>query len=259
MNATDSSNREHNDVLDPLIAAVREEPSRQEVDAAVGRFRARLPRQTVSRPARLIRWVGAATAAMLVIIVGPQLVPGDNGTAFAEVQAWFENYETVHVRTETHQHEAVLTEMNIWVTADGDMRLESGPIVQIFDPEAGVIHILLPGEQVMTVEAGGEALEGEAMRSEVMAWLEEIREFQGQAQPLADTRSIQGVEAIGYRLDIDQTNMVLWAESATNRPLLMEVMLPGDAIMRSHIQFDQPLPENAFSVPAQYEPVTPEG
>lgn len=252
MNTHRTNHGKDDGFLDNAIDAAREAHTANEVGEVAARFRASLPKREKPRVRRFVRWAGAGIAAALVLTVAPQLIPGNNGTAFAAVQAWLESYRTVHVQTVTRHGGETLTRMDIWATADGAMRLESGPVTHIVNTNSGTMHTLLPGNQVMTVpvETGNAPETGAAMK-----WIREIRRFQGQAEALPENRTIDGMEVTGYRLTIEGTTVDLWAETGTGKPVLMEVVLSDEMVMENRFAFDQPLPDDAFSVPAGYRPV----
>lgn len=245
----------HDHLLDACIDSVRGEGTDDELRAATQRFRSTLPKPRPTRRPRWLRWAGAGLAAALIIAIGPQLMPGHSGTAFAAVQAWFKNYRIVHVTTVTTQGEREISHMDVWATADGAMRLETGPVVNILNPDKGVMYTLLPGKQVMTVPV--DTGEERPVRGS-MQWIEKIRDFQGKADKLPNTRTIDGEAATGYRLTLGQTTVDLWAATTSHKPLLMEIDLGGNATMRSRYEFDTTPPDNAFSVPSDYRPVQPE-
>lgn len=255
MNATHTNKEGQDDFLDRFISAARDSHPRAELDAATARFRTRLPRQPVRRTGRMLRWAGAAAAVMLGIAIVPQMMPGENGAAFAEVQAWFDSYRTVHVQTVTRHGEDEVSRMNIWATAEGGMRLETGLVTQILDPDERVMHTLLPGDRVMSTPIPAAGLEE---KPGAIGLLHELRDFQGQATQLSESRVIDGEQATGYELRVDRTTVKLWAASRDNRPMLMEVVIGDDLVMESHMVFDQPLPEDALVVPAGYQPVSPD-
>ncbi|MGD8574721.1 MAG: hypothetical protein PVJ40_07190 [Gammaproteobacteria bacterium] len=252
MNATHTDNERF---LDACIEAMREEGMARELHNATQRFRAGLPKPQVSRKARLLRWAGAGLVATLIVAIGPQLVPGDGGQAFAAVRAWFKTYRTVHMETVTTQGAREISRMDIWARADGAMRLKVGPIINIVNPGGGTMHTLLPGHRVMTIPVHPDESRG---TGGAMKWIRDIRDFQGRAKQLAETRTIAGESATGYRLRVSGTTVDLWASSTNNRPLLMEVDLGGNAQMRSRFEFDKTPPANAFSVPPGYSTVQPE-
>lgn len=241
--------------LDDCIKSVREEYSATEMQSATARFRAMLPDRAVSTGGRFMRWAGGAVAAALLITLVPQIMPGNGGVAFARVQSWFEDFRTVHTTTVTTQGDRELSRIETWATADGSMRLESGPVVQIFDASAGTMHTLLPGDRVMSMPV---PMDEAAAPAASMEWVQEIRDFQGQAQRLPETRRIDGQEAVGFRLMIDGITVDLWAQPETGRPILMELMMANDVTMRTRLAFDQALPTDVFTVPSHYQPVDSE-
>lgn len=247
---------ENEGFLDQCIKATGASHSSDDVRAATARFRASLPEQKRSAASRVMRWAGGAVTAALLITLVPQLLPGNGGAAFAQVQSWFENFRTVHATTVTRQGGEEISRIEVWATAEGGMRLETGQSVQILDPSTGTFHTLLPGDRVMsmpipvndTSQAGG-----------TMEWVESIREFQGDAERISQSRWIEGHETVGYRLTVEQTTVDLWAIPESGRPVLMELELGGGVTMETRLEFDQPLPEDAFTVPSHFHPIDEHG
>ena len=64
-------------------------------------------------------------------------------------------------------------------------------------------------------------------------------------------RRIDGVEALGWRLDLDGMTHTLWVDPADNRPLRLEAELAGGIRMVSTFTFNEVLPDTLFEVPPQ--------
>jgi hypothetical protein len=86
-----------------------------------------------------------------------------------------------------------------------------------------------------------------------MAWLEEVRDFQGQARELPGTRQIQGQRAQGWELPVPQGKITLWANE-DGLPLEMKLDQGVALAMNFHFDFEPNLPAETFStqVPAGY-------
>ncbi len=246
MNASNTQD----DLLKPFIDAAREPVQRIELDAAADRLRARLPQPVAA--GRTWRLAGAGALVMVAVVLAPFLL-GDNGHAFAAVQKWFEDYQTVHVSTEMSQNGTPIMQLQTWSDRSGSARIEMDAVVHILDTETGLMHTLLPGDRVMSVTIATAPV-GQDPRA-ALQWLQQIRSFQGQAEALPEKRIINGEETAGYRLAVDGSEFTLWAETRDNRPTLIEANLPGGLLMRSEMVFDQPLPEDVFAVPPHYLPV----
>lgn len=234
--------------IDDYIEAAREDVDETELAAARQRLLDTLPARRPARQGRgWLRMAGATVgvaAVAMMIAIAPTLLPQRYGGGIAQAQQWFERYTTLHMVVTTWQGDAQLTRMQVWTDDKGTTRVEVPPITHIVDPKNDVMHTLLPGNQVMTSTIGlGRDVDPVANE---IGWLQELRDFQGQAEVLDERRSIDGIDAMGWRLSLPSGDFDLWVDPADNRPLLMENELPGGLLMLSSFIFDAPLPEGVF-------------
>lgn len=251
-----------NELLDVMTAAAREDVADTELDAAVRRFRDRLPASApagadATRTRRLPRWLGLAGALatlVLAVTILPLLLPGKvTGSGFAQAQAWFADYRTLQLTLVTRQGTMELYRMTVWHERGGATRIELGPMTQIVDPIQGVMMQLgadgrLISRQPLWPRAsdhdGRPDLTG--LEREELAWLDELRDFRGQAQPIDAPRAIDGTDARGWRLELSGTSHTLWVDPADFRPLLLEGELGAGVTMATRFVFDVPLPDDLF-------------
>lgn len=240
---------EKHEFLDDYINAARE-VDEAALGAAVADFRARLPGVKPARksiPAWL-RYSGAVALLVLAIGIVPTFLPNQPGNqAFAQVQAWFEDYQTMQADISMRQGAQQVSEVKVWSLANGATRVEVPPIVHIVDPQRNVMHTLLPGGQVMSQEIGP-GVAANAGESH-LGWLDEIRDFQGIADVLDESRTIDEIDALGWQLNLEGQSHTLWVDPADNRPLLMEAELPGGLSMAVQFRFNQVLPPRLFEAP----------
>ncbi len=225
-----------------------------ELAAATTQFRASLPEAKPSRQSMFswLRLAGVAAALMLTISLLPFLTPGQPGTsAFAQAQAWFESYRSLHfLMTMTHNGQP-LTTVEVWTDETGATRIEMPPVTHIVIPVENVMHTLMPGGQVMTKSLGIGAADFEL--GDGMEWLDELRTFQGMAGTVDSPRRIDGIDALGWRLVLSTGTHTLWVDPADNRPLLLEAGLAGGMQMESVFEFDQPLSADLFKLPGGHK------
>ncbi len=218
---------------------------------AAREFRAALP-ETKPRRKTLRAWLGAAgAAAMLVLAVSlvPLLLPGKPGaSAFAQAQAWFEHYETLRFEMTTSQNGQVLTTVRVWTDEARNTRIETPPITQLVLPSENVMHTVMPGGQVMSQALS--PLPGALNRGSGTEWLDELVTFQGLAEAIDEPRDIDGIEALGWRLQLSGGTHTLWVDPADNRPLRLEADLAGGVDLISVFSFDEALPPELFELPA---------
>jgi hypothetical protein len=94
---------------------------------------------------------------------------------------------------------------------------------------------------------------GEIKREDALKWLDELREFRGQATPLPDTRLIDGMTAHGFALRIGGLDCTLWA-SDDGLPLAMTLNQGSLLDQRFQFTFDPPADPARFAtdIPAGY-------
>ena len=95
---------------------------------------------------------------------------------------------------------------------------------------------------------------------EALSWLDDVRDFKGQATPLPDTRIIDGRTARGWSLQASGTTMELWAD-ADGLPLAMRQLGGGGLKIDYRFEFDRPIALGLLSsdVPTGCAPVAPDG
>jgi hypothetical protein len=222
------------------------------LDAAARHFRADLPAPQSARvtlPAWL-RMAGATAVLLLAISLLPFLLPVQPGnSAFAQAQAWFERYATLHFAMTVTRQEQALSTVEVWSDESGATRISVPPVTHLVLPAENVMHTIMPGGEVMSRSLGIRA--GSFDLGEGMEWLDELLTFQGLAQLLDEEREINGVSALGWRLELSGGTHTLWVDPADNRPLLLEATLPGDVRMESVFVFDEALPEDIFALPRE--------
>ena len=239
-------------LLDEVTLAAREQFTEADLDAATARFRQAMPRSPARHEVRLPRWLkvsGAFATLAVTVTLLSLLLPGKHaGNAFAQAQAWFQSYETMNMELVTRQGDQELYRMKVWNERGGATRIEIPPIVQIVDPVRGELVIAMPDGSVMrqSLPSRVPALAGR----EELAWLEELQAFKGIAEPLTERRSVAGIDAQGWRLELSGMQHTLWVDPSDSRPLLLEALLGADVTMESTFAFDQALPEELFRIPA---------
>ena len=248
-----------NHPLEHYVEAVRrDEPAASESDHAQRRLMARIDQARDDKRSPVAVW-GWATAAVLAILVVPVLVmmPGSNGgVAFAEVQSYFTDFRTMTARMTTKMNGNTVLAMDIVVDDQDRVRVDSGDDFSlIIDPHRGMMLQLFHRHQrALRVPIDGD----DATASDpALDWLEQIREYQGQARLLDETRTVEGVEVSGFRLTDHAVDMTLWA-TGQGRPVLLEMHTGPEAAVsttRIEFSFDQPVDADRFSltVPTSYE------
>lgn len=246
--------------LDALTHAARDAVDETALDEAVQRFRARLPER--SEPAadqrdRRSGWMpgwlkvaGTFATLVLAIAILPLVLPGKStGQAFAQAQAWFTQYQTLQLTMVTRQASTELYRMKVAHETGGATRIDLGPVTHIVDPVRGEMISVMNGSEIMRKDLprASSALADQ----ESMGWLEELRSFQGEAEAVAGTRVIDGVDAQGWSLSLSGLRHTLWVDPSDYRPLKLEGDLGGGATLEIDFVFDAPLSGDTFTPPVQ--------
>lgn len=236
--------------------------------AALERAQQRLMRRLQARPGSArrpvgTRWMAAATAAVLalVAVMAVPLLP-DGGAAFAAVQDHFRDFRTLSMRVEQRVGGRTLQTSHMVVNGDGVLRTDVGEQLSVIvDPVRGRLLTLLHGpRRAMAMPLDQAAASPDA----ALDWLEQIRQFQGRAERLPGTRSIDGREARGWSLEAEGTRLLLWAD-ATGLPLAMDMAggggdAEGGLQLHYRFGFDAPVPAGHLSseVPPGYTVAAPD-
>lgn len=252
----------HEQPLTPRLAeavARLAPPSEAQASAAQARLAARLerPRGRV-RPARA-GWLGAlATAtASLVLVVGLPMMSG-SGNAFAAAQRHLAQFDRLALTVTQRMDDELLQTSRTLIDARGRSRTDVGDGLSIVvDPAAGRMLTLLHDSR----EAMPMALPVTPVASaDPVPWLAPLREFQGQARRLPETRDIDGRRAWGWRATVQGQVMDLWID-ADGLPLALEMAAAGRLRIDYRFEFEPPVSPGELSteVPAGYAVVSPDG
>jgi outer membrane lipoprotein-sorting protein len=232
------------------------EPDAALVNAAQGKLEAlvaaKLASQPVRRPMRASRgWLAAAASAVVAAVAVLWLPLGSRpALAFTDVQKHFRDFQTLRFDMEQRMNGHSVMKARISMTRDGNVRTDVGTDISVIvNPSAqSVVTLIHPAHQAMIVPLGAPAKPDEAL-----AWMDDIRKFQGEAKVLPQTRQIRGQKAYGWELETAAGKLVLWA-NAEGLPLEM-TMGEGAALELSFdFEFDVRFDRQLFSteIPAGY-------
>jgi hypothetical protein len=255
-------NHRHEEELSATLAAhVRSTDAVPEDASDRAQIKLTAQMQQARRPARAPArawWAVTATAvlAIAVIIAGPMLSGG--GNAFAAVQAHFQHFTTLSMTiTQRYGGKPLQTSHSI-VDARGVVRTDVGDQLSVIvdAPRGRVLTLLHAPRQAMIATIP----KNEPAADDALSWLDDLRNFKGQATPLPDTRIIDGRTARGWTLQAGGTTMELWADDE-GLPLAMHQLGGGGLEIDYRFEFDQPIAPGLLSsdVPAGYVPVAPDG
>jgi hypothetical protein len=228
------------------------EPSTADVQDAQRKLDARIAAATPARPRRAVGWL-AATASAIVAVAAFVWLPLSPNTAlaFSQVQKHFLDFKTLRFDMEQRMDGKLIMKSRISLLADGSVRAEVGDDVTVVvnTQEKRVITLLEPSRLAVV-----SPLDVAPKKDESLKWLDEVRQFQGMARKLPDTRLIRGQVCQGWELPMEQGKMVLWANGA-GLPVAMQ-MNQGVAVdIDFEFDFEPEFAADTFStaVPAGYE------
>lgn len=225
------------------------------IDHAQARLTTRM--QSAHKPAgrRTYAWLAAtATAvfAVAVMIAGPMLTGGSD--AFAAVQAHFRHFSTLSMTVIQRFDGKPLQNSHTVVDARGVVRTDVGDQLSIIvdTPRGRVLTLLHEPRQAMIAPIP----KATVAAAQPLPWLEELRNFKGEAKPLPGTRIIDGHVAHGWTLQAAGTTIEVWAD-ADDLPLAMRQHGGGGLEVDYRFEFDRPVPPGWLSSdpPAGYTPV----
>lgn len=230
--------------LEPDAAAVQD--AQRKLENALSRAAPRRRPKT-----RIAGWLAAAASAAAVVAAVVLLPLGPMpALAFSEVQQHFRDFNTLRFEIEQRMNGHLLVKSRVSVLANGSVRTEVGDdIVVIVNTEEKRVMTLLERARVAVVSP----LDQPGTRDDAMEWLDEIRDFQGAARELPETRLIRGERARGWELPMEQGTITLWANAA-GLPLAMEIDQGAAVDLDFRFEFEPDLPAETFSteVPAGY-------
>jgi hypothetical protein len=231
------------------------------IDAAQARLEAAIERRLEARAARrpahrVGGWLAAATSAAavaLAVLLLP-LTPTP-AVAFSQVQAHFRDFRTLRfdMTQSMNGREGLATRVSM--TRDGKVRTDIGEDMSVVvNPvERRVLTIVHRSRVAVEAPFVG------TPKEDGLEWLREVRDFQGIATRLPDSRVIDGRRAYGWRLPVASIELELWA-TEDGLPLEMKMKGAGEMRLDFRFAFDVAFAPEMFStaIPAGYSRGTPE-
>lgn len=239
-----------------IDSVIGHQPDGEQVDRAQRNLIARLDAETTPSGGTRSKLGWAAAAAVTAAVLLPMLLwmPGPKSAlAFADVQQHFIAFDTLVAKLTTRMNEEQIVEMTIRVDNQDRTRLDAGGgfsyvidpnqlmMLQLFHDQKRAMLVPLSKPNIFNDDTG-------------LDWLADIRDFQGEAELLDQTRDIDGTQAQGFKLTAGGMDMTLWA-AESGEPLRLQMAGPGGIETRVDFEFDQPLDEALFSLtpPASYQ------
>ena len=243
-----------------LFSAREPEPAlvngaQHKLEALVARRLAAVP----ARPSRGTRgWLTAAATAAVVAVAMLWLPFGSApAVAFAKVQEHFRDFRTLRFEVEQRMNGRVIMTSRVSITHDGNVRTDVGDDVTVI--------VNSTQRQVLTLMHSAHVaipspLDKPATKDDALRWLEDIRDFQGEAKALSRTRLIRGHRAQGWELATVGGPIVLWATDE-GLPLEMTMGSSTPVELSFDFEFNPQLDAKFFSteIPAGYSRGESEG
>jgi hypothetical protein len=223
------------------------EASDEAIEQAQQRLLARLPAERATTRPRQQRWrwlALASVSAVLVLAIAPLLV--GRGDAFAMVQERLRTFSTMAMSITTRANGEVLQTSRTIVDASGMVRTDVGTELSVIvDPGNRRVLTLLhsPKQALLTpLPADARAKPPEAS----LNWLDELRQFQGKTTALTPPRQINGQPAYGWRLELPDSQLELWA-NAEGWPQTMQMTTHAGITLDFEFVFNQAPAAGAMS------------
>ncbi|MBC8026832.1 MAG: hypothetical protein H7Y89_12630, partial [Steroidobacteraceae bacterium] len=219
------------------------------LEAAIDR---RLEARAVRRPARRVGgWLAAATSAAAVALVVLMLpLTPTPAIAFSQIQAHFRDFRTLRFDMTQSATGQETFAMRVSVTRDGKVRTDIGEDMSVVVNPVERRMLTIVHRERIAVEA---PFEGAPEAGDGLEWLQEVRDFQGIATRLPDSRVIDGRLAYGWQLLAATVELELWA-TEDGLPLQMKMKGAGDVRFDFRFEFDVAFAPEVFStaIPAGY-------
>ncbi|QWF16332.1 hypothetical protein [Lysobacter capsici] len=197
----------------PLAQRVRDADAvpADAVEGAQQRLTQRLRSQARPRRVQAPRWLAAsALAALLVVAVMSVPMLSGGGDAFAAVQDRLRHFAHLEMQVTQRMQGRVIQTSRTLVDAHGVLRTDVGDQLSIIvDPQRGRLLSLLHDSRQASLTMLAKA---EASPQSTLRWLDDLRNFKGDATRLPNTRMIDGRPAQGWSLRVRGMDMEIWAD-----------------------------------------------
>jgi len=222
--------------------------AQQKLEAVVA---SRVAAGTRKLPRRAQSWL-AATATAAIAAVALLWLPfgATPALAFAKVQEHFRDFRTLRFVVEQRIGSNHAMTSVVSVTQDGNVRTDVGDDVTVIVNSTERRVLTLMHRNRVAVPS---PLDKPATKEDAIAWLDDIRDFQGEATRIPGSRWIRFERAYGWKLATPAGDVELWA---TEDGLPLEMKLGASTPIQLNFTFDfnPSLDANYFSteIPAGY-------
>lgn len=232
--------------MSPILAGhVQAITARSPGAEAIERAQARLESRLGQRKARVTRrlrlgWVGAACAgvAVLALLLTPVFLT-HQGTAFAAVQQHLRDFTTLSMTITQRANGTELPTVHVLADRNGNVRTDVGDATSVIvNVDRGTVLTLLhDSHKALRFSI---ASRRDQVKPNALGWLDAVRQFQGKAKRLPETRIIDGQRTHGWSLHTDGMHIVLWADDA-GMPRAVDINGRMRLTQHMTLQLDQPI------------------
>lgn len=221
------------------------EPDATTVQAAQRKLEERVAQISPKRRSRSVGgWMAAAASAVAVVAAALWLpFASTTALAFSDVQKHFRDYDTMRFVVEQHVNGDLSMRARVSLAKDGSVRTEVGDdvVVIVNSAERRILTLLTPSRMAIV-----SPLDAAPTQDDSLEWMEEVREFEGAARLLPESRTIKGREARGWELETTAGKIVLWA-TPEGLPLEMDIDQGVHIDMSFEFEFNPTFASGTFS------------
>ena len=196
------------------------------------------------RVTRMRGWLAAAaTAAVVTVAVLLLPLAPTPALAFSVVQQQLRDFDTLSFVIDQRVGGQNMMQTRVQMTREGNVRTEIGKdITVIVNSSERRVLMLMNTPRIARLLPLAERVE----KSEQLAWLDQVREFQGVATPLQQMRVIDGRKAHGWEFAVAGMQIVMWATDE-GMPLEMNIGQGTSTELLFHFNMNRPLAAGLFS------------
>jgi outer membrane lipoprotein-sorting protein len=261
----------NHDLVDRAVAEMvdtplEDGPSQMLVARTVEALKSRLkPAPQIALRVSRVRWMYRIAAAIVIGLCGVAIVlvinrVGGGTVAVADVARKLRESRTLscNFSMEIPSHGKPVT-MKMMFMEPGKMRVQGPGAATIVDLSKNKLLVLNPMIRTAITVDLGDASGGPANQAtEMIDWVEKIKNTTGAQAQSVGGRLIDGVDARGFLLSEQGMQYTVWADARTGTPLRIEIPIDMGSfktnVVMSDLVFDQKLDESLFDLvpPAEY-------
>ena len=231
-----------------LRALSAQVPDGSIIEAAQQRLEMSIPRRQATRSyGRQSVRLSLAAAAFAAVVVLVSLLPTvflNQGVAFAEVQKNLRNFKTLTMAIKQSSNGMNLPTIQVLADRVGNVHTNIGvETTVIVNVESGTVLVLY--HQSHRALRLSFAANQRPQDNQAFEWLKSVRDFQGHATRLKESRIIDGQTTYGWSSQEHGTDIVLWADN-NGIPRFVSVNNGKTLSQSIQIRMDVPIKRELF-------------